>query len=149
MVNSAAILIREPLVTMNPDVLSTMIRTNYDGMVNIAIESFPYLKETKGQLLLYTSSSYTRGRALYSIYSSTKAAVVNFMQAISQEWEADDIRVNVMNPERTKTPMRVRNFGNEPEGTLLDSASVAEASLKTLISDLTGQVFDVRIKKND
>lgn len=148
-VNSAAILVREPLVTMNPDVLSTMIRTNYDGMVNIAVESFPYLKESKGQLLLYTSSSYTRGRALYSIYSSTKAAVVNFMQAISQEWEADGIRVNVMNPERTKTPMRVRNFGNEPEGTLLDAASVADASLKTLISDLTGQVFDVRIKKTE
>ncbi|MBR4793601.1 MAG: bifunctional cytidylyltransferase/SDR family oxidoreductase [Bacteroidaceae bacterium] len=146
-VNSAAILVREPLVTMNPDVLNTMIRTNYDGMVNIAVESFQYLKKSHGQLLLYTSSSYTRGRALYSIYSSTKAAVVNFMQAISQEWESDGIRVNVMNPERTKTPMRVRNFGNEPEGTLLDAASVAEASLKTLLSDLTGQVFDVRIKK--
>ena len=117
-------------------------------MVNIAIESFPYLKQSHGQLLLYTSSSYTRGRALYSIYSSTKAAVVNFMQALAQEWEQDGIRVNVMNPERTKTPMRVRNFGNEPEGTLLDAASVADASLKTLISDLTGQVFDVRIKKD-
>jgi 2-C-methyl-D-erythritol 4-phosphate cytidylyltransferase len=70
------------------------------------------------------------------------------MQALAQEWEQDGIRVNVMNPERTKTPMRVRNFGNEPEGTLLDVASVADASLKTLISDLTGQVFDVRIKKD-
>lgn len=146
-VNTAAILVREPLVTMSQDVLSTMIRTNYDGMINIAIESFPYLKKTHGQLLLYTSSSYTRGRALYSIYSSTKAAVVNFMQAIAQEWDQEGIRVNVMNPERTKTPMRVRNFGNEPEGSLLDAASVADASLKTLISDLTGQVFDVRIKK--
>lgn len=146
-VNSAAILIREPLVTMNHDILDTMIRTNYDGMVNIAIESFQYLRETKGQLLLYTSSSYTRGRALYSIYSSTKAAVVNFMQAIAQEWEPDAIRVNVMNPERTKTPMRIRNFGTEPEGTLLDAHSVAEASLRTLLSDLTGQVIDVRIKR--
>lgn len=146
-VNSAAILVREPLVTMDENVLSTMIRTNYDGMVNIAVESFPYLKQSHGQLLLYTSSSYTRGRALYSIYSSTKAAVVNFMQALAQEWDADGIRVNVMNPERTKTPMRLQNFGNEPEGTLLDAATVADASLKTLISDLTGQVFDVRIKK--
>lgn len=84
---------------------------------------------------------------MYSLYSSTKAAVVNFMQALAQEWEADGIRINVMNPERTKTPMRVRNFGNEPEGTLLDASVVAEASLKTLISDVTGQVFDVRIKK--
>lgn len=146
-VNCAAILVKEPLVTMNPDVIDSIIRTNYDGMVNIAVESFNYLRQTHGQILLYTSSSYTRGRAMYSLYSSTKAAVVNFMQALAQEWEADGIRINVMNPERTKTPMRVRNFGNEPEGTLLDASVVAEASLKTLISDVTGQVFDVRIKK--
>ena len=146
-VNSAAILVREPLVTMNAEVIDTMIRTNYDGMVNIAVESFNYLRQTHGQILLYTSSSYTRGRAMYSIYSSTKAAVVNFMQAIAQEWEPDGIRINVMNPERTKTPMRVRNFGNEPDNTLLDASVVAEASLKTLLSDVTGQVFDVRINK--
>ena len=146
-VNSAAILAKEPLVTMDEHVLDTMIRTNYDGMVNVAIEGFKYLKESKGQLLLYTSSSYTRGRAFYSIYSSTKAAVVNFMQAIAQEWDNDGIRVNVINPERTKTPMRISNFGNEPEGTLLEPEAVAEASLKTLLASVTGQVFDVRIKK--
>ncbi len=146
-VNSAAILVKEPLVTMDRNVLYSMIRTNYDGMVNIALESYRHLKASKGQLLLYTSSSYTRGRAFYSIYSSTKAAVVNFMQAISQEWDCDGIRVNVMNPERTKTPMRVRNFGNEPEGTLLDAETVAVASLATLLTDATGQVFDVRIEK--
>ena len=85
---------------------------------------------------------------MYSIYSATKAAVVNLVQALAEEWSNDKIRINCINPERTKTPMRVRNFGNEPEGTLLDAASVADASLKTLISDLTGQVFDVRIKKD-
>lgn len=146
-VNSAAILVKEPLMTMDRGTLNTVIRTNYDGMVNIAMESFRYLKDSKGQLLLYTSSSYTRGRSFYSIYSSTKAAVVNFMQAISQEWEGDGIRVNVMNPERTKTPMRIRNFGNEPEGTLLDVKTVAVASLSVLLSDASGQVFDVRIQK--
>lgn len=146
-VNSAAILVKEPLMTMDRGTLNTVIRTNYDGMVNIAMESFRYLKDSKGQLLLYTSSSYTRGRSFYSIYSSTKAAVVNFMQAISQEWEGDGIRVNVMNPERTKTPMRIRNFGNEPEGTLLDTGTVAVASLSVLLSDASGQVFDVRIQK--
>lgn len=146
-INSAAILVKEPLITMDRELLNKVIRTNYDGMVNVAIESFPYLKASQGQLLLYTSSSYTRGRSLYSIYSSTKAAVVNFMQAISQEWENDSIRVNVMNPERTKTPMRVRNFGDEPIGTLLDVETVAIASLSVLLADVSGQVFDVRIQK--
>lgn len=147
-VDCAAILVKEPLCSMKQDVISSMIRTNYDGMVNIAIESFEYLSKSKGQLLLYTSSSYTRGRAFYSIYSSTKAAVVNFMQALAQEWESDGVRVNVMDPERTKTPMRIKNFGNEPEESLLNATHVAEDSLKTLMSNITGQVIDVRIRRD-
>lgn len=146
-VDSAAILSKEPLATMDGGLIDTMIRTNYDGMVNVAIAAFPYLKASKGQLLLYTSSSYTRGRAFYSIYSSTKAAAVNFMQAISQEWESHGVRVNVINPERTNTPMRTKNFGVEPPETLLKAGEVAEVSLKTLLLDITGQVIDVKIKK--
>lgn len=145
-VNSAAILSKEPLATMDYSLINTIISTNYNGMVNVAIASYPYLKKSQGQLLLYTSSSYTRGRAFYSIYSSTKAAVVNFMQAIAQEWDQDGIRVNVINPERTKTPMRVNNFGIEPDDTLLKVDEVAKSSLSTLLSNFSGQVIDVKIK---
>lgn len=146
-VNSAAILAKEPLMTMERSLISTIVATNYNGMVNVAMAAYPYLKASHGQLLLYTSSSYTRGRAFYSLYSSTKAAVVNFMQAISQEWEQDGIRVNVINPERTKTPMRTRNFGVEPDDTLLKADKVAEVSINTLMSNVTGQVVDVKISK--
>jgi len=147
-VNSAAILAKEPLVTMERNLISTIIATNYNGMVNVALASYPYLKASHGQLLLYTSSSYTRGRAFYCLYSSTKAAVVNFMQALAQEWEPDGIRVNVINPERTRTPMRTKNFGVEPEGTLLSPEEVAIVSLKTLVSNVNGQVVDVKLSKN-
>lgn len=146
-VNCAAILAKEPLMTMEKSLISTIIATNYNGMVNVAMAAYPYLKVSHGQLLLFTSSSYTRGRAFYSLYSSTKAAVVNFMQAISQEWESEGIRVNVINPERTKTPMRTKNFGIEPEDTLLKASDVAEASVKTLLSEITGQIIDVKIPK--
>lgn len=146
-VNSAAILAKEPLVTMDKTLIHKIIATNYNGMVNVAVAAYPYLKSSKGHLLLYTSSSYTRGRAFYSLYSSTKAAVVNFMQAIAQEWEPDGIRVNAINPERTKTPMRTKNFGIEPDDTLLKAEDVAETSVKTLISNITGQIIDVKISK--
>jgi len=146
-VNCAAILARQPLIHMDEELITEMIRTNYDGLVNIAVESYNYLKESKGHLLLYTSSSYTRGRAFYSIYSSTKAAVVNFMQALASEWDSSNIRINVMNPERTKTPLRIKNFGIEAENTLLTTDVVALASLKTLLSDFTGQVIDVKLRK--
>ena len=146
-VNSAAILMKEPLMTMSPESIKTIINTNYWGMVNVAMESYEWLRKTRGQLLLFTSSSYTRGRAFYSLYSSTKAAAVNFAQALAQEWDVDGIRVNVINPERTKTPMRVKNFGIEPDNTLLTAMDVAVASLNTLLSDFSGQVVDVKIKK--
>lgn len=146
-VNTAALLVREPLNNMTYADINNIIHVNYLGMVNVAIESFPYLKATRGNLLFYTSSSYTRGRAFYSLYSSTKAAVVNFVQAISQEWEPWGIKVNCINPERTKTPMRVRNFGIEDDATLLTAEEVARESIKTLLSDFTGQVIDVKLNK--
>ena len=120
------------------------IEINYIGAINVAKASIPYLQKTKGGILLFASSSYTRGRALYSTYSSTKAGIVNLSQALAEELSSDKIRINVINPERTATPMRFKAFGKEPDGSLLEPEKVAEASLKTLLSDLTGQVIDVR-----
>ena len=114
------------------------------GSINVAKASISYLKESKGAMQLYASSSYTRGRSLYSTYSSTKAAIVNLSQALAEELACDKIRVNVINPERCDTPMRRKAFGNEPQESLLSPEKVAEASLKTLLSDLTGQIIDVK-----
>ncbi len=94
--------------------------------------------------MLYTSSAYTRGRAEYSLYSSTKAAVVNLTQALADEWSGLGVRVNCVNPERAATPMRTKAFGEEPADTLLSAAVVARSTLDVLVSDLTGQVVDVR-----
>ena len=143
-VNTAGLLQKEPLATMNYADIAYSVQTNYMGTVNVALAAYPHLKQSGGRLVFFTSSSYTRGRAFYSIYSSTKAAIVNFVQAVAQEWEADGIRINCINPERTKTPMRVKNFGIEPDDTLLASEKVAEATLRTLLSDDTGLVIDVR-----
>ena len=142
--NTAGVLNREPLASMEYDTILKAVQTNYMGTVNVALRSRPYLQRTRGKLIFFTSSSYTRGRAFYSIYSSTKAAIVNFVQAVAQEWDADGISINCINPERTKTPMRQQNFGVEPDETLLMPERVAEATLRTLLTDCTGQVIDVR-----
>jgi len=144
-VNSAAILYKTPLTHLSYEEINNIIQTNYTGMVNVAKESFSALKKSQGQLLFFTSSSYTRGRMNYALYSSTKCAVVNFMQALSEEWRSFGIQINCMNPERTKTPMRVKNFGNEPEETLLKSYDVAESSLSVLADNFSGQVVDVKL----
>lgn len=145
-VNTAAVLNKEPLMHLTQECISKIIDINYNGMVNVTTASYKYLKDSKGQILHFTSSSYTRGRANYALYSSTKAAVVNFVQAVAEEWQQDKIRINCINPQRTKTPMRTTNFGIEDERTLLKSKDVAEISLKTLLSNFSGEVVDIKIR---
>lgn len=144
-VNTAAILNKEPIMHLKQSMINTIIEINYHGMVNVTIAAYEYVKRSRGGILQFTSSSYTRGRANYALYSSTKAAVVNFVQAIAEEWEQDGIRINCINPQRTKTPMRIANFGNEPEETLLKSKTVAEVALQTLLSGITGEVVDIKV----
>jgi len=81
---------------------------------------------------------------LYSIYSSSKAGIVNLAQALSEEYASDGVRINTINPERTATPMRYKAFGKEPLDSLLKPEDVALITLKTSLSDLTGEVIDVR-----
>ena len=70
--------------------------------------------------------------------------MVNLTQALADEWSADGVRVNCVNPERTGTPMRTRAFGEEPPGTLLESTEVARRSIDVLISGQTGVIVDIR-----
>lgn len=147
-VNSAGILRMGKLLDRDIEDVKRDIDINYIGAINVSKASIPYLQKTRGGILQFTSSSYTRGRALYSTYSSTKAGIVNLVQALAEELSPDKIRINVINPERCATPMRTKAFGKEPEDSLLSPQKAGEVSLKTLLSSLTGQVIDVR-RDND
>lgn len=143
-VNTTGVLIKKPIEKLSHEEITNLINTNYFGVVNVAIASKEYLEQTNGMLLNFTSSSYTRGRAYYALYSSTKSAIVNFTQALAEEWACFKIKVNCINPERTKTPMRTSNFGNEDPNLLLSAETVAETSLATLLSNKSGMTIGVR-----
>ena len=143
-VNTAGILIKKPFESMDADELARLVGTNYAGAVNVAFAARAHLARSRGALLNVTSSSYTRGRAFYAVYSSTKSAVVNLTQALAEEWQDEGVRVNCINPERTRTPMRTQAFGAEPAGSLLEPATVAFSALSTVLAEHTGLVVDVR-----
>jgi 2-C-methyl-D-erythritol 4-phosphate cytidylyltransferase len=124
--------------------IDEQLLTNLRGSLVVAREAFDVMRETGGSIVLFTSSSYTRGRARYSVYSATKAAIVNLVQALAEEFLPFNIRINAVNPERTATPMRTENFGAEPPEQLLTAGTVAEATLAVCVSAATGEVIDVR-----
>lgn len=146
LVSTAGILMRNEIHKFTQDEILTQITINYIAQINIVKQSIPFMKKN-GSIALFASSSYTRGRATYSIYSSTKAAVVNFVQAISEELAPKKIKINAICPARTNTPMRRKNFKNEAKNTLLDPETVAKITLKTCLSEITGQVIDIRLIK--
>jgi 2-C-methyl-D-erythritol 4-phosphate cytidylyltransferase len=143
-VNTAGVLPWGELVDASDEVVHSATEVNYLGPIYIAQTFHPWLRRSRGSLLLFTSSSHTRGRSGYSLYSSAKAAVVNLTQALADEWAADSIRVNCLNPERTATPMRTSTFGVEPQDSLLNSRTVAEIAIDVATSALTGAVVDAR-----
>lgn len=144
-INCAAVLNRQPLNNMSLEQISADIDVNLKGAIYLAKLAYPYLKESHGHFLVFTSSSYTYGRAYYSTYSASKAGIVNLTQALADEWANAGIHVNCINPARTATAMRTQAFGVEPPNTLLEPAEVARRALRVLISDATGQIYDIQL----
>ena len=81
---TAGVLRIAPLVESRKRDLKDTIEVTLIAPAIVAREAHAHLAETSGQVVLFTSSSYTRGRAGYSAYSATKAGVVNLTQALAE-----------------------------------------------------------------
>ncbi len=141
-INMAGILYKNELYRTANHTIDELIAINYTGAIYIAKYAYNYLAESKGMLVFASSSSYSRGREKYSIYSSLKAGIVNLTQALSDEWQ--EIKVNCIVPSRTLTPMRVANFGIESEDSLLKADFVATKILHLYLTQATGVILQIQ-----
>ncbi|MBW1716829.1 MAG: SDR family NAD(P)-dependent oxidoreductase, partial [Deltaproteobacteria bacterium] len=143
-INCAGDLVRRNVEFMREEEWDHIYDLNIKGVFLLSRSALKYFKRQGfGYLMFVGSSSYTRGRAGYSAYSSSKAALVNFSQALAEEVYEYNIRVNVVSPGRVATPLRYRNFGKEDPRTLLSPKYVAERILMSLLVDTTGSVFEI------
>ena len=143
-INSAGLLLRRDVEFMDTKEWDAIYNTNIKGAYLTAKAAIPILKRQKhGSMLFIGSSSYTRGRRGYAAYSSSKAALVNFCQALAEELLEHNIKVNVLSPSRVNTPMRLNNFGREDPRSLLPPEKVAREIIKIIFTDTTGSVFDI------
>ena len=143
LINSAGYFTKAPLNIMDDDVIDNTLSVNLRGLIYCC----KYAKvRAGGHIVNIASSSFSRGRPTYAVYSCTKAAVVNLTQALAEE--LPKLCINVVIPQRTKTPMRRRVFGDEDDETLLLSEDVGEAIIDILKQKmLTGEIIEVRNKK--
>ncbi len=144
-INCAGDLIRKNVANMSLEEWDALYRVNVSGNFYLAKALMPIWEQQRsGNLMLVGSSSYTRGRGGYAAYSSSKAALVNFCQALAEEVDCWNIKVNIANPGRVQTQLRFRNFGQEPSESLLSPDYVAEQIVAALTMGTTGSVFEIR-----
>jgi 2-C-methyl-D-erythritol 4-phosphate cytidylyltransferase len=142
LINSVGQLTIREVSALFPEEIESLIATNLTGVIYSC--KYARVKEG-GHIVNIASSSYIRGKKDYAIYSSTKAAVVNFTQGLAEE--RPHLCINALVPQRTNTPMRRTHFPDEDPETLLDPNEVADATLALLCqSELSGAIAEVRKK---
>jgi ribitol-5-phosphate 2-dehydrogenase (NADP+) / D-ribitol-5-phosphate cytidylyltransferase len=96
-----------------------------------------------GHIINISSSSYSKGRKDYLIYSASKAAIVNFTQGLAEE--KPDLYINAVVPQRTDTSLRKAHFPEEDKASLIQPEEIANKISSLLKSvSCTGTILEVR-----
>jgi NAD(P)-dependent dehydrogenase (short-subunit alcohol dehydrogenase family) len=82
-------------------------------------------KNKKLTVIMIGSSSHVSGRPLYPLYSASKAALFNLWQSAKKQFEGTDLRIHLLNPVRTLTPMSTAGKEIDPELDYLTPEQVA------------------------
>ncbi len=142
LINCVGHLSLKPFHTLTPEEIDHTINTNLHSLLYSC--RLAQLKPG-GHIINLSSSSFSRGRKSYTLYSSAKAAIVNFTQGLAEE--RPDLHINTIIPQRTATPMRIANFPDEEPSTLLSPTEVAEEILTLLKqTGTTAALLEVRKK---
>ncbi len=141
-VYAAGLLLKRSIQEYSEVDWDSTFETNLKG-VFLVLQELQALLRPGGHFMVLGSSSYSLGRAGYAAYSSSKAALINLIQAASDEYP--QFRVNVVSPQRANTPLRTAAFGAEQPYALLEPDDVAQRIFTLLGTDLTGMNFDIRV----
>ncbi len=140
LINSIGLLKTKQLDQLSFEEIDLLVSTNLTGVIYSC--KCAHLKEG-AHIINIASSSYVRGKKNYAIYSSTKAAIVNFTQGLAEE--RPGLFINALVPQRTHTAMRLENFPDENPFTLLDPKEVALEIIRLLKQkSMTGTIVEVK-----
>ena len=142
---TAGILHNGALDEIDEAIVEESLQVNYLGPVQIARAAIGYLQQTKGQLLLYTSSSLHAGpRPLRALLLDQGRPGQPHSGAGRRMGRRTGCASTASTPNGPRRRCAPRAFGEEPEDSLLASRDVALTSIDVLISDLTGHTIDIR-----
>ncbi|MBB4689571.1 SDR family NAD(P)-dependent oxidoreductase [Amycolatopsis jiangsuensis] len=155
-VNCAGMLRAAAVAELNPVDWAAVFELNVQGVLNVARAVHPRLSASPVSAMvnigsLSGTSAYPGGGA----YGPSKAALIALTHQLAAEWGRDGIRVNVVNPGPTKTPLLVstqspgavaRREAQSLLGSIPEPQNIADAVLYLLspgAAAVTGQALNV------
>ncbi len=123
-----------PLDDFSLDLIYKLNQVNYLGVMNGLAAILPAMKEHQsGQILLMSSVAGYRGLPDAAPYGATKAALINFAEALYMPLKEHGVLLRVVNPGFVTTQLTAQNSFKMPAE--ITSAEAAERIVKALRTD--------------
>lgn len=145
-----------PFKGLKPEAFETDLQINFISLVKVIQSVLPnLLASEQASLVTFSSVAATMGMPFHTSVAAAKGAIEGFAKALAAEY-APKIRVNVIAPSLTDTPLADKFLNNETKqeksaerhplkrfGKPEDSAQIATFLLSDKSSWISGQIFHV------
>ncbi|MFA6495073.1 MAG: SDR family oxidoreductase [Candidatus Paceibacterota bacterium] len=136
LINNAAVAQRKPFIETTIEDRDALIDVNIKGTLAVTHAILPIMREQKSGIIINIAS----GAGLYgienlSLYSLTKAAIINFTQSLADEVRADNMTVFSIAPGGTDTEMFRACFPGEAAPQT--PGQIADVIIKSIAGDIT------------
>jgi len=117
-----------PVDVLSEELFDELSDTLFKGVFFTVQKALPYMREGASIILVGSADGDKQGRVGTSIYSATKSAVRSLARSLSVELLPRKIRVNVLSPGMTETPIITRGGGLQG----ISSEQIAAIITKTI-----------------
>jgi 3-oxoacyl-[acyl-carrier protein] reductase len=145
-----------PFRGLKPEAFENDLQINFIGLVKVIQTVLPNLTAAEqSSIVLFSSVAASMGMPFHTSVAASKGAIEGFAKALAAEY-APKIRVNVIAPSLTDTPLAEKFLSNEEKreksaqrhplkrvGTSEDMAQMAGFLLGDKSSWISGQIFHV------
>lgn len=102
-----------PFLDETPDYWRRIIDVNLMSSIYLAHAAGRVMRDGGGSIVLTSSEAGVVGTSGETVYSAAKAGVITLAKSLAREWARYGIRVNVVAPGVTKTPLLEEQGGDE------------------------------------
>ena len=146
----------KPFKMLKPKDFEEEMQLNFFGLIKVVNALMPKLKESEQASLVFFSSVAVKvGMPFHTSVAAAKGAIEGFAKSLAAEY-APNIRVNVVSPSLTDTPLAEKLLNNDKKkekmnqrhplqrvGTTADIANMTAFLLSEQSSWITGQILGV------